>query len=161
MAPEKTYKRDEPTKRGLSCTCSCTTNLKPIAGFEPDPANPGQFLWTLKNGRTGLVEVECPTSSSSTSCFCSEDILQNRTTVAPNQALPGYPGKLNSTVAAGGRTIDVVATAVGKALLIVNVNQMTIECRQPGPPGVPGPNPLISTNTASCGGTSKDVDVIP
>lgn len=85
----------------------------------------------------------------------------NRTTVAPNQASPTYPGRLNSTVSANGRTIDVKATAVGKAMLIVRVDKITAECRARGTPGVPGANPLISTSTPGCGGLNQVIDVVP
>lgn len=158
MESDKSYKRGKTPE----CTCRCSINIEPISGFEPDPANPGKFLWTLKNGRKGTIKVTCPISGSVDGyCTCSEDLNEDWTTVAINRTPAGFPGRLTATVATDGREVEVKATVVGLAQLVVRVDKITIECLSIGSPNVNEPNTTISTSTPGCGGTFANVTVIP
>jgi hypothetical protein len=161
MGQEKSYKQSKRTKKEKECVCTCSTEITTASGFEPDPANPGQFLWKLKKGSTGVVLVKGKTSGGTDDCTCSEDITADYTTAAPDQTAASFPGRLTSVVSADGSEVKVTATVVGLARLIVRIDKMTIECIEIGKPGTPNPNPTVSVSTPACGGTSQEVEVIP
>jgi hypothetical protein len=103
--------------------------------------------------------VVCDLVSSSTACVCTEDDQKDRTITARNLVSATNPGKVTPTVEDGGRTIKVQATALGPALLDVSIDEVTVECRQIGPAGVPGANPIISVDRQSCGIQSQVITV--
>lgn len=157
MEPKDSFRGE---KGGQACRCGCSLRLEPVEGFQPDPANPGKFLWELKKDETGLIRIVCSLSSSSDSCFCSEDISEDRDVSSSNLTPNTHPGRIDPDVDGGGRTMTVKGTVLGKALLEVDVKELTAECRKPAPPEGPVPGPLISSDEISCGSIQQTITVI-
>lgn len=137
------------------CTCSCDLLIEPQVGFQQDQN--GKYLWKLKKNDTGLVEIICDLDTTSDTCFCSEDISDgNRIVKVKNLEIANFPGRFNSTVDNKGMNVEITAKVIGKAQLLIEVNELVAECREPGA----NESNLISSNKISCQSINREIQII-